>query len=446
MTLLNSYTHYSTGSIVRSARKRSRWKDDAVDLPSAERVIGGYTDNAKLRFGTSQTTVDYLNDYWVAKRLDRRLKLKGLEKFTSRFDYGSNFYSRSVKRDLVPLLTVERRNITTGATLDLWRGRVFPHVDARNMCLTSNLGTNVPVGAGDDGVPDMLTLRGLGSHGIAETLPSVPPVSIAQSLGELKEGLPKLIGKGLLHNGPKGSGDEFLNYSFGIRPLIKDLQGYVKTSRNYDEFVKQYNRDNGRLVRRARQLGSTSDSTVTHLGNGLPSPTLGGARHWFSGSQELITNYETKVWFVASYRVMMPPISEGFWRELHDFTRTFGLVPTADTAWNLFPWTWLLDWVINFDDVITNLSYLGRSGVNLHYAYVMCESKVHKTWTYTGEYNPLYIAGGSNGRTPLSLSFKESTVTKQRVGASPFGFGVGLDFSFTPNQLAILSALGLSRI
>jgi len=444
MSLLDSYTHYSTGSIVRTARKRSRWKDDAVVLPSADDTVGGYTDNEHLRLGTSQTTVDYLNDYWVAKRLDRRLGLKGLEKLTSRFDYGSNFYSRSITRNPVGLLTVERRNITTGLTLDKWRGRVFPHVDARNLCLTTN--TGFPAGAGDTGVPDMLTLRGLGSHGIAETLPSVPPVSIAQSLGELKEGLPKLIGKGLLHNGPKGSGDEFLNYSFGIRPLIKDLQGYVKTSRNYDEFVRQYNRDNGRLVRRARNLGQIIDSSVTDLGNGYPSLSIGGARHWFPGTQKLITTNETNVWFVASYRVMMPPITEGFWRELHDFTRTYGVVPTADTAWNLFPWTWLLDWVINFDDVITNLSYLGRSGVNLHYAYVMCESVVDKTWTYSGKWCPLYIAGSGNPTSPLALGWSERTVTKQRVKASPFGFGAGLDFHFTPDQLAILSALGLSRL
>jgi hypothetical protein len=444
MALIDSYTHYSTGSIVRTARKRSRWKDDAVILPSASKVFGTYADNASLKFGTSQTTVDYKNDYWVARRLDRQLGLKGLEKFTSRFNYGSNFYSRSVTRELVPEYTVRRNNIVTGDTLDLWRGRVFPHVNARNSCLTTN--TTFPVGTGDSGVPDMLVLRGLGSHGIAETLPSVPQISIAQSLGELKEGLPKIIGKGLIRNGPKGSGDEFLNYTFGIRPLIKDLQGYVKTSRNYDEFVHQYNRDNGRLVRRARNLGSTEDVTVTHLGNGFPQPNPGGARHWFSGSQELIERYQTNVWFVASYRVMMPPISEGFWRELHDFTRTYGLVPNADTAWNLFPWTWLLDWVINFDDVITNLSYLGRSGVNLHYAYVMAESKCYKTWTYSGVYNPLYIAGGSNTPVPLNLSYQEKTVTKQRVGASPFGFGVGLDFSFSPSQLAILSALGLSRL
>lgn len=443
MAIIDSYRYYSNGSFVRTARKRSRWNpDDTIVVPSGRNIVGSYTDSTVLRFGSTQTTVDYLNAWSEARELQREHGLKGMDKYTSRFDYGSNFYSRSVTVPPPAELTVRR--VSSGSLLDSWTGYVFPHADCRTLAIKSTQDAKPwPVGKGDEGVPDMLTLRGVGSQGIAKTIPSIPTVSIAQSLGELREGLPKITARAIRKADPGG---EFLNYQFGIRPLIKDLQKIADSSKNYDEYVAKWNHNNGKLVHRKWFLGSYNDITFTDLTAGVPAPQEGGARHWFSGSRTIVDSYYTDVWFSACYRVELPPVSSGFFKRLKDFTRTFGIVPTVETAWQLFPWTWLLDWVINFDDVITNLSYLGRSGVNLHYAYVMAETKSNRSWTYNGTYRPLYESGALQPPVPLELSWTHRTTTKQRVKASPFGFGVGLDFKFSPDQLAILSALGLSRL
>jgi len=334
--------------------------------------------------------------------------------------------------------------VTALGVADSWNGYIFPHPDARNLCIPSAYGY-IPQGTGDTGVPSVADLFAQGSRGIAETLPSVPDVSIAQSLGELREGMPAMIGKNIGH-GLSNIGDEYLNWMFGIRPLIADLQAYASKAVSYSDYVYWWRRNEGRLVRRGVTLANTKDMSITKLSDAPPTPSPGGAHHWFSGTRELRTFTENEIWFSASYRQAAPLLDRERWESLKRFTNAYGVVPNALVFWNLSPWSWLLDWVINFDDLLTNISYLGKRGVSLHYAYVMCQTTVTRRWTYSGVYRPKYdsrIPGGG-ATAPLNLQWDSVTVTKQRQKASPFGFGVTLS-GISPTQAAILTAIGVSR-
>lgn len=92
----------------------------------------------------------------------------------------------------------------------------------------------------------------LGTTAIARTIPTNSVASAAQFLGELREGLPAVPGSNLIgkSGSPSAYADEFLNYSFGIKPLLSDLQKFAEAGRTSVKVIDQLKRDSGRLVRR----------------------------------------------------------------------------------------------------------------------------------------------------------------------------------------------------
>jgi hypothetical protein len=77
-------------------------------------------------------------------------------------------------------------------------------------------------------------------------------------------------------------------------------------------------------------------------------------------------------------------------------------------------------------------------GATQWYGYVMCESVVKTTYTWTGL---LYLSGTP---TPCSITSVVVKTIKQRERVSPFGSAfTGVDLS--PRQLAILAALGVAK-
>jgi len=115
-----------------------------------------------------------------------------------------------------------------------------------------------------------------------------------------------------------------------------------------------------------------------------------------------------------------------------------------EVLWNLAPWTWMVDWVANFGDIVGNLSAIVADHLVMQYGYIMHEVIVTKE---------IYFPRGLYSRNtyPYISSFDEKpwnvTLTyhsKTRTGASPFGFGLSPE-SFTTQQWAILGALGISR-
>jgi hypothetical protein len=110
--------------------------------------------------------------------------------------------------------------------------------------------------------------------------------------------------------------------------------------------------------------------------------------------------------------------------------RLLGVDLTPEVLWNLSPWSWMLDWFGDFGDVMTNISNLGHDGTVMQYGYLIERKNIQQTWTATFNGQPL--------RTEVSY------LTKQRMPASPYGFGVKFE-ELSSKQLAILAALGLSH-
>jgi hypothetical protein len=118
----------------------------------------------------------------------------------------------------------------------------------------------------------------------------------------------------------------------------------------------------------------------------------------------------------------------------------YGIDPTPEQLWNAAPWTWLADWVANTGDIVSNVQSINSDDLVMRYGYLMQESRFVRETTHLGTYS-----SGAGTRLPNAIRGKVTISHKTRIGASPYGFGVTWD-GFSPRQIAILTALGITKL
>lgn len=302
------------------------------------------------------------------------------------------------------------------------------------------------------GYPDPSTsdedLMILGTKAIASASPVSPIVSLPVTIGELiRDGLPTMAGlKALKAKGkPDALADEYLNYQFGIKPLVSDLKDLGYALRKADKLIAQLKRDSGRVVRRRVDLGTEKEVTEDGVFFGAPS-TVWLLDRTIDPSLPRVTSVairrkvtiSKKRWFSGAFTYVLPNSREhdNIRRMSREAERLFGLVPDASDVWNLLPWSWLGDWFVDVGPVIQNATNAQTFGQVLLYGYVM--EHTIKTYEYTLDDPPVGWAG--LGDATLTIHDE----VKKRVMASPYGFGSDWE-EFSPYQISILAALGITR-
>lgn len=288
-----------------------------------------------------------------------------------------------------------------------------------------------------------LDLIGLGSTAISRTLPTRTNASLAVTLAELrKEGLPRLIGLQSLtgREGPvKNLAGEYLNYEFGWKPLIKDVEKLLVSVRDSRKILEQYNRGSGRTIRRRYHFPDKKETFVWRREVTPPYPAASNEYNGAgNGTLTLSGTFTTKAWFSGAYRYLIP-VDDSLLGKLKEWEREANLLLgtriTPEVIWNATSWTWLIDWMVNVGDIVTNLSYLGQEGLVLQYGYIMrhaqLEADVHST----------SVPRGSNRQLSCKLVIDQ----KARIAATPYGFGLNPE-SFTSKQWSILAALGITKV
>jgi hypothetical protein len=299
-------------------------------------------------------------------------------------------------------------------------------------------------------------LNALGTTAIARCKPGEPVANLSVALAELlREGMPGLIGHTLwekrakdLGPAPKKGSSEYLNWTFGWQPLISDIKSVSDALVNQDRYMRQYERDDGRIVRRGYEFPVERGETITNMGsNRAPYGTHAGALTNLMFANGIVsqgTLYQTvttvkRRWFRGAFTYHLPAGYYSRDRMIRAATRAsvlLGIELTPEVIWNLTPWSWAADWFANTGDLLSNVSDFANDGLVMHYGYMMETSRV--THTYS-----LYNHGLRGVESPLTLELE--TLQKQRVKASPFGFGLTWE-DFSPRQLAILAALGINRV
>jgi hypothetical protein len=297
-------------------------------------------------------------------------------------------------------------------------------------------------------------------------------VSIFAALLELAKGDIPSVFKGLqetltlitrmkasgVRDAAQAVGSGYLNNVFGWTPLLRDVDGAIKTLLVLDNmlFPEDSTRRSVRRILSTRG-GITTSSIPLKFGPPLEGSTTVSANNWgwntYTASGSGIANVslgshpaqtsvleEISLWATARFNTTArpSPTNNGY---LDKAIELLGLEITPEVLWQVTPWSWLIDWFSNMGTVIGNLTTLGLSNTILNYAYSTVRMKTH-----VGVHvDPAVVASGTGLRAfSGNFDFFYTNDFKVRIAASPFGFDVALD-QLNAGQWAILSALGLAR-
>lgn len=251
-------------------------------------------------------------------------------------------------------------------------------------------------------------------------------------------------------HGPKELSNQFLNNQFGWFPFLNDLLGLYKTQRDYERRLLQLMRDNGQYVKRRRFLRKQADAptNLQYSSTPLVWPNMYSYLYDYEGPNfgHTYTYVEQTddIWFEGKFSYYIPAFDQSLYDQRPDLAALYGATQWAtmngfrfspSLLWKITPWSWLADWFSNAGDVIANITASAEDNLHAKYAYIMrhmTKRAVNDTTLYT-----------VNGNT--NLFWYQEIETKHRDVASPYGFNLTWD-DFSPTQLAILAALGLSRM
>lgn len=280
-------------------------------------------------------------------------------------------------------------------------------------------------------------LDSYGTTAMARSLPTNPASDFFVFAGELREGLPHVIGTSLFKSKVKDlrkvPGDEYLNVQFGWMPMVSDLRKFGHAIKNHNKILNAYRKGSDTKIKR-RYVTPTTTSWTSFTGNGTFTPS----QAQLTGKATQSSFITTDRWFEGAFRYHIP-VGSSYLDKALEYeayaNKLFGIRLTPEAVWNLTPWSWFADWFGNTGDIMHNISALGRDGLAMQYGYCMCQKKVHNT--------VLASATDSQGRT-YNSSYQEFLETKQRRQATPYGFGLTFD-QLTTRQLAVMAALGITR-
>ena len=380
----------------------------------------------------------------------------------SMYDLGCNMYSEEFTRHTNVLLNnYKLENNPVGGPL------MYSLVHSGPLYLSGALGNVVPW-------DDLAITReteiawGLGTTAIARSRPNKPQVDLAVTIGELRSagGIPTLVGSLFSRSMTvlqafRNGGKEYLNVQFGWRPLVTDYVNLCKAVLASRELIEQYERDLRREIRRRYTYPDVS--SVTHEFKTISQNTefwLDSASPMGAANPNVLT-YDSasrdngsyikraveKRWFSGAFRYFNADVHEHL-SDLQKFEEHANLLLGTridpEVIWNLQPWSWLVDWFVNYGDVLGNISAIGFDRQVMHYGYLMRDWEIYEEWSVPTVWAKTGFFNNKSTNLNMQVSSSRTTKHKLRVNAFPFGFGLNPE-AFNASQWAILASLGISR-
>lgn len=236
---------------------------------------------------------------------------------------------------------------------------------------------------------------------------------------------------------------EYLNYMFGVAPTVSYAQDLRDAIRGKEKILDQLHRDSGRWIRRSGVVSKSKDTVTTTDTQFHRRPgTVGPGFNTYLASDGVLqttTQTSTRVWFSGAFTYHLP--REGTtMRTVAELDKLYGVKLNVDTAWELLPFSWLVDYKTSAGDALSNISAFSADGLVMPYGYLMATTERTNEYVWRGK---LRDANGAWRTTEVYA--RDRQVVKQRVLANPFGFGL-LPGDLSDRQLSILAALGLSYL
>lgn len=270
--------------------------------------------------------------------------------------------------------------------------------------------------------------------------------SIANTLYEMKHGIKEVLPE--ISDLRKSIGAAYLGTVFGYEAFIRDLVSCCNVYGKFKSRLKFLQENKEIIVDRKRERTTLAPRNTVLNEYELswwpeppppPLPDDGLAVHhpmrtWFEGSEGTAKHYATA--FINNQLKDLDNVS----RQVDAMAGCAGLTNPVQILWNAIPWTWMCDWFIDCDSILTAFEKQPFEGtLKLEAAYVSSKYRVSGP-AYTecqagepadGPPNEVMLRGYD--RTE-ELSIDDSSLSPRLVQSS-----------LTGNQLAITLALIESR-
>jgi hypothetical protein len=288
-------------------------------------------------------------------------------------------------------------------------------------------------------------LHAYGTTAIANTKPTNPVAGLTTALVELhRDGLPHLFGSTLWEGRTsiiRSAGEEYLNKEFGWDPLVNDIKSFASGVVHASDVIERYKRGIGKPTRRRFDFTPIESSTTTNLGAALPYTGQPYAYLFGVGTNGTLS-VETRVskqrWFTGAFTYYFPAKLGGKMSDLSILAQRLGLELTPEVLWEAAPGSWAVDWFSNIGDVISNWTSFHEDGLVMLYGYMMEHTIVSNTYRLDGA---ILADGRPCPVSPVTFVIE----TKQRQGATPYGFGLNFG-ALSGFQKSIMGALGLTKL
>jgi hypothetical protein len=198
------------------------------------------------------------------------------------------------------------------------------------------------------GVPNIAELNEWAWQILAKTNPSRPHVNVPAAIAELRD-LPQLV-KGWHSHRLADLANANLQWRFGLGPMISDFHKLCDFVRSANKRMRQLKKlRDGQTLRERCFLGADE----THVDHGMTlihsqgdllyanARTITSYEMWGSAEWKLLDTSKLHVMDEAQMKILAGHLTTGF--------TSYGAI---ETAWELLPWTWLIDWYSNMGDII----------------------------------------------------------------------------------------------
>jgi len=283
-----------------------------------------------------------------------------------------------------------------------------------------------------------------GTEAVSIVAPTKPEYDLSTAIGELfSDGIPSATGLNDLSSrasNARRAGSAYLNYEFGWKPLVNDIQNLAHTINKAEELWEKYAKNSGRLLTRKFSWPTETSKDVNVYHDRIAAPLLEDGYYdgpGFTGTLTITRERTTKRWFEGSFMYFIPERDNEVLEFRAKARKLLNVDLTPEVLWNLAPWSWALDWQGNIGNVLANNAAFGSDKLVMPRAYVMETTTESHEFQLTGMRYTSYP-----GEQTLRQTF--TTVVKKRQKATPYGFGFDLT-ELTPRQIAIMVALGLSK-
>lgn len=295
----------------------------------------------------------------------------------------------------------------------------------------------------------------MGATAISRCKPASPEAELATAFGEvLREGIPNILqelsysklavslfrdasnSRKVIGKLPTEASKSFLNVEFAWKPFVNDIRKSCEAILEQDRILQDLVRNSDKSIRRRYRFPGETVRTSSGPDAVLPWPTL-TVKHWSQSGRVLETTRTKQTWFAGEFRYHVPQDLTKSLKGVRTQARhLLGLELTPEVLWNLAPWSWLGDWFANTGDVLSNVSSISSDNLVMRYGYLMQRVDSLYDTRHYGVVTP-------RGNVLPTVSGQTQVSHLTRIGASPYGFGLG-DADLTKRQVAILGALGMS--